>query len=356
MGLIDSDVHPHVNSMDDIRGYLPQAWQRRFTDSGLTLPGRSANRYPHPTGVMRKDATPPGGGLPASDPEYARKDLLDAYDVDAAILIPLQASSVTAWTDRVQSAVFLSAINDYFLDHWPTVDRRFRVAVTVNCHDPEQGAEEIRRLASREGVVAVSLPLLDTLMGSKYYWPIYEACTETDLPVLVHFSGSDAAFIGTPTVAGGIPRTYAERHSLLPQIAQSNIASLVFEGTFERFADLRVVFVEYGFAWLLAFMWRLDREWQNFRADVPWVKRPPSEYIVERLRFTTQPIDEPGRREHLWQLMEHMSAGRMLMFSSDYPHYDTDNPIVIGGSWLPEGMRDDIMFRNAREFYGARLG
>ena len=35
------------------------------------------------------------------------------------------------------------------------------------------------------------------------------------------------------------------------------------------------------------------------RAEVPHLKRPPSEYVRESVYFTTQPIDEPDKPEHL---------------------------------------------------------
>lgn len=355
MPIIDCDVHPYANSTEEVIPYFPTAWQQRFREQKLALTGRSADRYPHPTGALRQDAIPPGGGLPASDPAYTREELLDRYDVAAAVLIPIQASAVAAWTDRVRAGVYLRGVNDYFLDTWPAVDARFKVTITANPHDPEQGAEEVRRLSADRRVIAVSLPIIGTLMGSKYYHPIYEAASEAGLPVMVHPSGSEGSYAGAPPLAGGVPRTYAERHALLPQVAQASLASLIFEGTFERYPELRVMFVEFGFSWLATFMWRLDREWQNFRADTPWVKRPPSEYVRQFVRLTTQPIDEPAKREHLWEVMELMHADEVLLFASDYPHYDNDNPMLVRDSVLPPAYRERILYDNAKELFGDRV-
>jgi predicted TIM-barrel fold metal-dependent hydrolase len=138
---------------------------------------------------------------------------------------------------------------------------------------------------------------------------------------------------------------------MLPQIGQSNVVSLVFEGVFERFPDLKVAFVEYGFSWLLPLLWRMDREWKNFRYDTPWVKRPPAEYVREHLRFATQPMDEPDKVEDLWKLLELLGGEELLMFSSDYPHYDNDNPRVTLAK-LPEGTRERVAGENAFAFFG----
>ena len=42
--------------------------------------------------------------------------------------------------------------------------------------------------------------------------------------------------------------------------------------------------------------------------------------------LTTQPIEEPEDSKHFQQVLEMFDAERMLMFSSDYPHWDGDTP------------------------------
>ena len=42
--------------------------------------------------------------------------------------------------------------------------------------------------------------------------------------------------------------------------------------------------------------------------------------------FTIQPIEEPENPEHILQTFEIMDAKNTVMFSSDSPHWDFDNP------------------------------
>jgi predicted TIM-barrel fold metal-dependent hydrolase len=354
MSIIDCDVHPYVNSLKDLLPYMPRAWQQVFSDQNMQLSGRSADRYPHPSGALRKDAIGPQGGLPASDPRFTIEDLLDPYDIELAMLQPVQVSAIAVWTDAKRAAVFASAANDYFLEHWVGIDSRYGLCITVSPHDGEMAAEEIRRHANEPGVVGIQLPLTITMMGNRHYHAIYEAAEEQGLPVLVHPTGAEGSYTGMPTLGGGVPRTYAERHALLPQVAQANLASLIFEGVFDRYPGLRVMFVEYGFSWLAAFMWRLDKEWRNFRADVPWIERPPSEYVREFVRFSTQPIDEPAHHRDLWALLGLLHADEVLVFSSDYPHYDNDSPQKVATSLLPKELRGPIMYDNAKALFEAR--
>ena len=75
------------------------------------------------------------------------------------------------------------------------------------------------------------------------------------------------------------------------QVFFAQLTSLIGEGTFERFPGLRVALLEGGFTWLPSLMWRLDKEWKGLRRDIPWVRRPPSETIRERVRLSVQPLE-----------------------------------------------------------------
>jgi predicted TIM-barrel fold metal-dependent hydrolase len=128
----------------------------------------------------------------------------------------------------------------------------------------------------------------------------------------------------------------------------------VCHGVFERYPALKIVIAEGGVAWLPDVMWRLDKNWEALRDEVPWVKRRPSDYIFDHVRFTTQPFLEPRKREHLMAMLDMVCAERTLMFSSDYPHWDFDNPLQAL-TILPDDMRERIRGANAAELYGERL-
>src|SRR6185503_19967652 len=99
-----------------------------------------------------------------------------------------------------------------------------------------------------------------------------------------------------------------EWHTALSQVFHGNTISLVCQGVFERFPDLKVVIGEGGIAWLLDVMWSLDKDWRSLRDEVPWLTRLPSEYIVDHIRLTTQPFVEPEKRSHLHALLEIVHA------------------------------------------------
>ncbi len=134
----------------------------------------------------------------------------------------------------------------------------------------------------------------------------------------------------------------------------SNLMSIIVEGVFDQFPSLRLTLVESGFSWLPPYTWRFDKEWKGLRREVPWTKRPPSEYIREHVRVTLQPNDAPPEPGRLARLVDQLGSDELLMFSTDYPHRHFDAPEEAVPTELPPALLGKIMSENARAWY--RLG
>jgi predicted TIM-barrel fold metal-dependent hydrolase len=132
-------------------------------------------------------------------------------------------------------------------------------------------------------------------------------------------------------------------------LAANQVMSLVFDGVFDRFPNLRIVLIEHAFSWILPLMWRMDAMYKA-RGPENGLKRKPSEYVKDHIWFTTQPLDYPEDKLELTNALEWMDADRLLLFSSDYPHWTFDDPEYIV-KHLPDHMREKIMFRNAIELF-----
>ena len=125
------------------------------------------------------------------------------------------------------------------------------------------------------------------------------------------------------------------------------------ERMYKRFPRLKVVMIEGGFAWLPALAWRLDKLAERMRSEVPHLKKKPSEYIRQHIWVTTQPMEEPENRQHLFDTMEWIGWDRLL-FASDYPHWDFDDPFRAFPAGLPQERYKQILTGNGRAVY--RLG
>ena len=191
-------------------------------------------------------------------------------------------------------------------------------------------------------------------MGNAKYWAMYEALAAHDMPIAVHPSFS-RSYHGT---GSGYYSYYFEQHTGFLASVYTLVASLIFEGVFERFPSLKVVLVELGWSWAAPFSWRLDAAWSVLKDEVPHLQRKPSEYLRDHFWFTTQPIEEPPKPRWLHELvlqLERCGMGDRLMFSSDYPHWDFDSPDEA----LPASLADDVRARifagNASSLYGIAL-
>jgi predicted TIM-barrel fold metal-dependent hydrolase len=134
---------------------------------------------------------------------------------------------------------------------------------------------------------------------------------------------------------------------------QANIISLVVEGVFEHFPSLNLVSVENGFGWLPSLCWRLDAAWRLLKAEAPHLKRLPSDYIHEHVYLCTQPMEEPHRPRYFLQLLEHLGASvNRILFATDYPHWDSDDPDEAFPVHLPMDIQQKFYFGNAAALYG----
>ncbi len=351
-GLVDCDIHNHPASEARLRPYLAERWRRHLERFGTRNRHGLAQGYPYPKSApqaARVDAWPPDGGAPGTSLPFMRRQLLDPLGVSFGILNCLHAGA--GQLDLELGAALCAAVNDWQAAEWLEPEPRLRASIVVPYDAGDLSAAEIdrvRSLPSGAGFVQV-LALVRTLepLGRRRYWPIYDACERHGLPLGVHFGG----YSGHPISSSGWPSYYLEDHTSMAMAFQAQLISLVFEGTFERFPDLCVVFVEGGLSWLPPLVWRMDRLFEEMRDEVPDLRRRPSDYVREHVWLTTQPVEEPDRPEQLVQVFDRIGADRLL-FATDYPHWDYDDPVRAFPGTLTGDVREQIYSANARALYG----
>jgi predicted TIM-barrel fold metal-dependent hydrolase len=349
-GFIDCDVHPFVKSPNEFDAFLPERWkQHRRTIGGRTRQGLAkASLYPRmsPGNGQRMDAWPPDGSQPGSDLDFMQAQLLDLFDVRYGLLAPLVGGA--GGERNVEfGAAMATAVNEWQLARWCDPDPRLKASVQINIEHEAAAIAEIEKRAGDGRFVQVNIPPrgLEPL-GRRRYWPILRACAAAGFPVSLHLGGTS----GHASTGGGWPSFYHEEHPSYVQTMQTLVTSLVCEGVFEEIPDLKIVLVEGGFAWLPALSWRLDKHWKRLRAEVPHLRQAPSEYVRQHIWVTTQPIEEPERPEDMLSTLEWIGVDR-VMFSTDYPHWDQDDPRYAFKVQLPEAWQRRIYVENARALY-----
>ena len=96
------------------------------------------------------------------------------------------------------------------------------------------------------------------------------------------------------------------------------LSTLIFDGVFERFPDLKVGIIELGAAWLPSFMRQLEAAFDAFERHEGRLQKlsmRPSDYVHRQIRVTPFPTEPTG-----W-IIEN-TGEEICMFSSDFPHVE----------------------------------
>jgi predicted TIM-barrel fold metal-dependent hydrolase len=342
--IVDADVHPWFLPQT-VSARLNEPWRTRFERYGPRV-AKPPALYPRVRNAGYRLDSWPEGGFPGSDPELARRQLLDEHAVDYAILIPLQGHGYGA-EGADFGAALCSAVNDAVREDWLDLEPRLRSSICITHETPSLAVAEIERHAGDPRFVQVLLPTgTESPLGDRKYWPIFEAAAAAGLPICVHTGGL------VQHRGPGWPSYYLEEHVWNGNAMQAAALSLVCEGAFARIPALQAILVEAGVTWANPLMWALDAAWEKLRDEVPFVERPPSEYFREHCWFTTQPIEEPEDPAQLVQALELMGMTDRIMFASDYPHWDFDAPAMTLPRAVPEQLKSAIMAGNACRLYG----
>ena len=83
---------------------------------------------------------------------------------------------------------------------------------------------------------------------------------------------------------------------------------------------------------------------------VPWLNKLPGDIIRARVRLTMQPLDGPPDAAGLAAVLEQLGSEDMLLFASDYPHWQYDGDDVVPAG-IPAGMLRKMMIDNALATY-----
>lgn len=335
LAIVDSDIHPAVKSLSDLRPYLSNQWWEYANTYGFRRKHGSATVEPYPKSAplaSRRDAWPQDGGRPGSSLELMQKQYLDPAGVEHGILGPLGPTG-QGDVNLDFSAAMCRATNEWQRDAWTRRDKRLKAAIVVPFEDGLASAEEIERIGAESDYAQVfCLTRTSDPAGNRRYWPIFAAAERYNLPVAFHVFGTS----GHPVSGAGWPSYYIEEGAHHSISCQTAVTSLVMEGVFERFPKLKVVMVEGGFAWLPSLAWRLDKLFDRMRGEVPHLKQRPSDYIKQHVWVSSQPMEEPEDRHQFLDMMGWLGWDRLL-FASDYPHWDFDDPFRA----FPAGVTQD---------------
>ena len=340
---IDCDIHPVVPDLAALMPYMDEHWRETVVRRGID--DLTTISYPTRNPLSFREEWRDSTGRAGTDVAMLGRQGLDPFGTQMAILNCLYGVQVQYSEDL--GVALCRALNDWIVKEWLDKDARLRASIVVPMQNAEYAVDEINRCAPDRRFVQVMLLVgSDVTLGRRQNWPIYAAAERHGLPIGIH-AGSMYRHPMTPV---GWPTSFTEEYVNQATAFQSQLTSLISEGVFAKFPALTVVLMESGVSWLPAYFWRLTKFWKGLRSEIPWVSDSPTSIIRDRVKLTLQPFDAPPDASSVMRLIEHIGSDEMLLFSTDYPHYqfDGDSPIPAG---LDKTLAQKIMADNPLRTY-----
>ena len=341
---IDCDVHPAVPSLKALLPYMSDHWRESLIERGMHELDSIA--YPDNSPLTARPDWRPKTGKAGASLADMQAHILDPMGTQFAILNCLYGVQLLFSEDMAMA--YCRALNDWIAKEWLDRDPRLRASIIVPMQSAEMAVDEIERCAKDKRFVQVMVLVMgETMLGRRHHWPVYAAAARHGLPVGIH-AGSGYRH---PVTTVGWPSYLTEDYAAQSQAFQSQLASLITEGVFQKHPALKVVLLESGFTWLMPFLWRLTKYWRGTRIEIPWVDRPTEEIVREHVRFSLQPFDAPPASEDMDKLFEHVGSDELLLFSTDYPHWQYDGDDVLPKG-LPQTLIKKLLVDNPLATYG----
>lgn len=347
--VIDADVHLHERPAD-LAPFAEMPWRRGLeneptAERWLDTPGYSPFTPLDPIRGVDPTVEP----YMVRTPEAMRADL-DRLGTDIAVMMPDRFIRLAASQNSDYAVAIADAYNRYLQEQWLDARRGLYGVLLVPNQDPHAAARQILTYAAHDGIAGVLLSTVNIspLWGDRFYDPIFAAAQEAGLPVVLH--GATAYGSVFPMQLQSL-ETAASRGALSQPLAMmANVTAIVLNGVFERFPRLKSLCCEAGLAWLPFLAERLDGQYRVLKADLPALSMKPSEYLRRQVWVTTHPLGGLSDAAAIARIIAAIGADRVV-FASDWPHFDHDEPVRTASSLLPADQRDQIMGRHAQQLF-----
>ncbi len=156
---------------------------------------------------------------------------------------------------------------------------------------------------------------------------VWRVASDAHIPIVFHVGGTGALidphyFVNglavPPDFHGGAENFRSVDYMGIPVPPAQTLATMIFDGVFERFPELRVGVVEQGAIWVPSWMRQMEAAFDAFvrhEGRLQQLSLRPSEYVRRQMRFTPYPTEDVG-----WIIEQ--AGPEVCLFSSDYPHVE----------------------------------
>jgi predicted TIM-barrel fold metal-dependent hydrolase len=301
--------------------------------------GGRVTRYP----LRRSEKTEQGGKH--RDVQLGER-WMDAMSVDYSCLFPTGMLNIGMHPQKEMEVELCWAYNRWVTEKvLPEGGGRMYSMLCLPFSDPAACVRHVETFGSRKHVTGFMVTTVRHLqVNDNAYMRLYSTMQERGLALAFH-SGPN----WSEPVLRACNR-FLSVHALgFTFYNMLHLTNWVVNGLPERFPRLPVIWIEAGLAWVPFLMQRLDHEYMMRPSECPLLKKKPSEYMRE-MYYSSQPM-EIQDREAMEVTFRMINAETQLLYSSDYPHWDFDDPRQVFAFQLTPEQKAKVFRDNAKALY-----
>ena len=220
------------------------------------------------------------------------------------------------------AAAVARAYNNWLYDFCQADSERLKGVAMLPLHDPAEAVKEAQRAVGKLGFVGVFArpePLRNLPWHSRYFDSVWSALEELGVPLGFH---SATAAGEVPQIGDRFGDNLLLRHVVShPMENMLAMADVIGGGVCERHPKLKLAFLECYCGWVSFLLHRMDNAME--KGCFPTAGRlKPSEYFKRQCWISTE-------HEKELPMIISLVGDDKIVFSTDYPHGDSDFPRAV---------------------------
>lgn len=286
-----------------------------------------------------------------------RLHAMDVDGVDYAVLYPIVAGvageAFARLTDAELELACVQAYNDWLIDEWATVSKRFVPQCITPLWPIDATVKEVRRAVARghRGVVYPAVPMLlreVPHINEPDYDPLWATCQELEVPICFHAGASSQ--IQFPAYADLSPGLASALAALTRPVSSVQIvANFLYSRILIRFPTLKVVFAETSLSWGAYEIETADHQFERQRLHLEGYDMTPSQMFHRQCYMM-------GWYDRTAIEARHYLGVDNILWSTNFPQATstwptTQETIAKSFAGVPEDERAKMLWGNAAQLY-----
>jgi predicted TIM-barrel fold metal-dependent hydrolase len=278
---------------------------------------------------------------------------MDREGLDVAALYPSIGLGIMMRDDMDPklAAAIARAYNNWLYDFCQTDPMRLKGVAMLPLHDPNEAVNEAHRAVGKLGFIGTFArpePLRNLPWHSRYFDSLWSALEELSVPLGFHSAtaAGEVAQIGD-RFGDNLLLRHVVSHPMENMMAMGDT---IGGGVCERHPKLKLAFLECYCGWVSFLLHRMDNAMAKGRFPTAG-KLKPSEYFKRQCWISTE-------HEKELPMIIDLIGDDNIVFSTDYPHGDSDFPHAVEEFLEMDGVsnesRKKILWDNCAQLYGLK--